>query len=205
VHRVRFCLILSSAAIVSACSHGETEAPMPQAPPTKADRAYTYMLPWVDEALAQGPAYGLSELQWMDRANRLGEEGKIASALFDDERKRHFRKRRGRILADLRTELGRMPDANLDDLLAVTRPHEAGDAELHLNNPHMKNWSLYWMEALHAALRATSCAAMATTPRAWARLYPDREPFAFERFKGSRAWLRYSYCPKQRRPRSPPP
>lgn len=139
--------------------------------------------PQVEQGLANGPGYGLTELEGLNAAIARGVEGRDAAALWDDEIKRHFRNRRKPMLDGLRAELRVIGPERVEQIIQAYTPRTAGDAAQARAAEQARAQYSTWNTFTYRWLRSeATCASLSSTPEAWRRLYPDRAPFTFERF-----------------------
>jgi hypothetical protein len=139
-------------------------------------------------SLANGHAYSLTQIEGMTAAHGRGAEGDDAAALWDAEIQRHYRSRRFAMARALRAEVETYDDATLAHIVAEARDERLRQAHGFFNS-----------QTYRRAAIDSLCAAMASTPRAWARLYPRRAPFSFPRFGIDEARI-MGWCAARDRP-----
>ena len=149
--------------------------------------------------MADGPDYFLSELQGMDAANKLGNEGKDASVLWEHEINRHYGEGKQQALLGIHKEISTYDPKWIDSILAAYVPnavnrHWKGRKG---NNP-LTGWGLHDIDAARTAQIAADCKSLESTPKVWRQLYPEREPFTFKRFGNDEPLIRRSCASRNR-------
>lgn len=139
--------------------------------------------PQVEQGLANGPGYGLTELEGLNAAIAKGAEGRDAAALWGDEIKRHFRTQRRPMLDGLRAELSVIGPERVEQIIQAYAPRAAGDPAQARAAEQARVQHSTWNTFTYRWVRSeATCASLSSTPEASRRLYPDRAPFTFERF-----------------------
>jgi hypothetical protein len=171
-----FCAL---AALAAACVG--TPRPSPPHPATVA-AAVRVLEREMDESLARGPGYSLTELEGLIAAHALGEEGAAAAELWVAEIRDQYRARRRRMQVALEAEVGQYDRARIEVILGRRRsllpdsPRGAPDA-------HWRAAVSFLNTQAHRRGKMDAlCAAMDSTPSAWRERHPERAPFTFERF-----------------------
>jgi hypothetical protein len=143
-----------------------------------------------EQNLDDGPAYTLTELEGLNAANGLGPEGQDAATLWEQEIKRHYQNGRSTTLARLRREVSQMDDASLETyikrILSGSNSAESNDAGRVIN---VRSVWFHTRTSRRAHIDAI-CRSLRSTPTRWARLYPDRRSFSFDRFGINHALLK---------------
>lgn len=144
----------------------------------------------LDDRLLNGPAYSLTVLQGLETAGQLGDEGRDASALWEGDIARAYRK----IARTTRRRLAREVMAYDDELLkraaAATKQSPSGDT---FGNPSPSAFFAATTASRWAQAQAV-CQSLVSTPKRWTKLYPRRPIFTFHRFDIDEARLRTMFC-----------
>ena len=149
----------------------------------------------LESQMADGPPYRLTELRGMDAANKLGSEGKDASALWEREINRHYRERKSATLRYLREEISSYGAKYIDSILGAYVPNALNRHWKGSKEPdQLAKWGWNLTDAYRTAHDSADCQSLASTPEAWHQLYPDREPFTFRRFGIDEPLVR-TWCP----------
>jgi len=134
------------------------------------------------QSLDDGPSYTLTELRGLANAYRSGAEGEDAAMLWRREIVKHHRSSRLATFNRFRTEIMGMGDKRVSDYLAQILPKD-GQVES-IVTEHVDPVTRIWRSSDSArwAQIIAVCRSLTSTPRRWARQYPDRQPFSFARF-----------------------
>ena len=137
----------------------------------------------LESQMADGPDYFLTELRGMDAANKLGNEGKDASVLWEHEINRHYREGQQQALLAIHKEISTYDPKWIDSILAAYVPNAVNRhwKGRKVNTPET-GWGLHHFKAARTAHIAADCKSLESTPEIWRQLYPEREPFTFIRF-----------------------